>query len=122
MATGADVLLAVGYWPKYAVVEELLGTPRSLLDALAALFPPADLTLWLDLAPEVAAARRQAFSTYECGGEEPSPAAFARFQARCRQRLGMRAEEGAWLRVDAAGDEDEVAARLLAGLDRGLQP
>lgn len=110
---GGDWLVAVGYWPKYAVVEELLGTPRALVEELARLFPAPERTLWLDLDPSLAAARREAFSRYECGGEEPSPAAFVAFQERCRARLGQLAEAHGWVRVDAAGDEATVAARLL---------
>jgi dTMP kinase len=115
-AAGADVLLATGFVPKYSVVEELLGTPRPLLDALATLFPRPDVTLWLDLDPAEAAARREAYTRYECGGADPAPEAFTAFQGRCRELLATRAEAEDWVRVDASGSPDEVAARLVEAL------
>lgn len=112
-AAGADVLLATGFVPKYAVVEELLGSPRGLMEALGALFPRPDRTLWLDLDPAEAAARRERYTRYECGGSEASPQTFTAFQARCRDRLAIWAARDGWIRVDASGDPDQVTARLL---------
>ena len=119
-AAAPDVLLATGYVPKYAVVEELLGTPRDLLEALGALFPRPDRTLWLDLDPAEAAARRGTFTRYECGGAAPSAASFAAFQARCREELAARAQAGGWVRVDAGGDPDQVTARLREAVDAAV--
>lgn len=117
-AATSGPLVAVGYTPKYAVVERLLGTPGGLVEALEAQFPRPDRTLWLDLDPEVAAARKPAFTRYECGGELPSPGAFARFQARCKERLSRRAEALGWVRIDAAGEPDQVHDRLREALER----
>lgn len=112
-AEEAEVLLVVGSVPKYAVVEELLGAPRPLIEALAALFPPPERTLWLDLDPAEAAARRDRYTRYECGGSDPSAQAFTAFQARCRGRLEARAQAEGWTRVDAGGAPEAVTARLL---------
>lgn len=110
-AEGAD-LLAVGYRYKYSLVEGLLGTPPALLAGLEELFPEPDRVLWLDLDPAEAAARRQGFSRYECGGGDPGPEAFAAFQGRCRRRLAERAEAEGWVRVDGSGAPEAVTARL----------
>ncbi len=75
------LLLVDSYWYKYLANEIALGGERARLVALAALFPRPDLTLHVELAPEVAVERKGGvYSPYECGLRSPTPAHFVEFQ------------------------------------------
>jgi dTMP kinase len=83
------------------------GLPLALIDQLrtiatAGLEP--DLTLWLDLPPAQAAARRgqRAADRIEAAG--------AAFQERVHGGFTALAAGGGWCRIDAAADPDAVAA------------
>lgn len=119
---GGDLLLLVGYWPKYAAVEAGLGTPGALLQDLGSFFPDPDRTLWLDLPVSQAASRREAFTRYECGGREPGVRSFVDFQEGCRGRLEEWAFSRGWIRVEGLGDPEEVTGALLRAWEEGEAP
>lgn len=110
--SGDRVLFLSGYWYKYWVTECLLGAHEPLLEPIVRLFEEPDVTLFLDLDPAEAATRREAFSRYECGGEDPSPEAFVAFQERCRAKLLGLQGPREWVHIDAHGSEDEVFERI----------
>ena len=74
--------------------------------------PPADLTILLDITPEVSLARKTtARDAYEARTD---------LLARARDAYHMLAREPGWLVVDAAADRDTVRDRVLAALKRHL--
>jgi dTMP kinase len=74
-----------------------------------------DLTLWFDLPPEVAAARRAAAREPD-RFEQEQVAFFTRVADGYRQRF--EADPARWLRIDAAGTPAQVAAQIVAGLEQ----
>jgi dTMP kinase len=74
--------------------------------------PPADLTILLDITPDISLARKtSARDAYE---------ARADLLARARDAYLTLAREPGWLVVDAAADRDTVRGRVLAALQRYL--
>jgi dTMP kinase len=74
--------------------------------------PPADLTILLDITPEVSLARKTtARDAYEARTD---------LLARARDAYLTLARGPGWLVVDAAADRDTVRARVLAALQRHL--
>lgn len=81
-ATG-ELLLVDSYWYKYLANELVLGADHARLAALSGWFERPNLTFRIELAPRVAAARKQGvFSPYECGLRAPTEEHFVQFQAR----------------------------------------
>jgi dTMP kinase len=74
-----------------------------------------DLTLWFDLPPEVAAARRAAAREPD-RFEQEQVAFFTRVVDGYRQRF--EADPARWLRIDAAGTPTQVAAQIVVGLEQ----
>jgi len=74
--------------------------------------PPADLTVLLDITPEVSLARKTtARDAYEARTD---------LLARAREAYHTLAQGPGWLVVDAAADRDTVRARVLAALQQHL--
>lgn len=74
--------------------------------------PPADLTILLDITPEVSLARKTtARDAYEARTD---------LLARARDAYLTLAREPGWLVVDAAADRDTVRDRVLAALQQYL--
>lgn len=116
-----QVLVASGYWPKYAISEVLQGTDAVLLDSLEPFFLEPDLTLVIDVDPRTAAERRTRFSRYECGGEEPGRESFEGFQARCQELyLGTAGERG-WVVIDGTGSPEAVHAQVKKAVETALE-
>jgi thymidylate kinase len=119
---GDQVLLVVGYWPKYNATERVYGTDGALLDGLANAFPELDLLIHLDLSPEAAQARKQAISGYESAGKGKD--GFVPFQHQVREVLaGLRQAYGGdrWQTVDSAQPVDAVTADIQAIVGPWLQ-
>ncbi|MFM2056691.1 MAG: hypothetical protein RLY71_1076 [Pseudomonadota bacterium] len=74
-----------------------------------------DLTLWFDLPPELAEARRVAARAPD-RFEQEQTTFFARVAAGYRQRF--EADPARWLRIDAAGTPAQVAAQIHDGLEQ----
>lgn len=104
LADGVHVLLDNS--PYKLVARMLVGSDvdADLLRACYAGLREPDLTVLLDVSPEVALARKQGHSTLEAG-HDTSENAFVRYQNSIRQQLlGMAGQRG-WLVVDAAGTD-----------------
>jgi dTMP kinase len=117
---GNALVLVVGYWPKYNATERLYGAPAPLLDGLAASFPCLSLGLQLDLAPEVALARKTEVSAYESGGLGKE--GFLDFQRRVTQEL-ERCRVSAcasWRLIDANATVQVVAGVIENHVDEWL--
>jgi thymidylate kinase len=110
---GDQILVVVGYWPKYNATERVYGTDPALLDGLAASFPELDLLIHLDLDPATSLARKQAISGYESAGKGKE--GFIPFQTRLREVLqDLRQRHGGdrWHVVDGQNDMDTVTAGI----------
>ena len=111
---GADVVLLDGYWPKHAASEILYSGRRDLVGCISALMPRPDVTLFLDVDPEVAYRRRAGDATtplvpYECGRDPSrSEASFVRHQAATRAILRDWCSVFGWTRIDANVDTAAV--------------
>lgn len=91
-----EVILAVGWWYKYAVSEMALGGNADAVRHIFTDFPRPDAVVCLDLAPEVAAARRPNPSLYEGGGK------FLSLQRQMRPLWRqLETAEGPWTHLDA---------------------
>lgn len=73
-----------------------------------------DLTLWFDLPPALAAARRSAARTPD-RFEQEQESFFTRVAAGYQGRHD--ADPARWLRIDASGTPEQVAAQIRAGLE-----
>jgi thymidylate kinase len=117
---GDAIVLVVGYWLKYNATERAYGGDATLLDALAASFPPLSLGLHLELPPVVALARKGEVSGYESGmrGKE----GFLAFQQAVAPVLAdLRARSGmTWIGIDAEPVADEVEAAIALHVDAWL--
>jgi len=104
---GAEVVILDGYWPKHAASELLHSAQPKLVEMLCSLMPTPDLTLFLDVAPEVAYQRRIAdvetpLVPYECGLDPAcSHSAFLRHQAATRAIMLEWCSRYNWTRIDA---------------------
>lgn len=121
-----EVILLDGYWQKHAAAEIAYGAPHALVDALSAVMPTADLTLFLDVDPDIAFARRSADTVrgvvpYECGLEECTRDNFVSHQAKIRATLLRWAERDGWSVVDAGGPVDVVLDQVI-GIARARLP
>lgn len=120
-ARDGAVLIVVGYWPKYNATERAYGASPALLDALGAAFAPTALSIFLDLAPEAALARKVVVSSYESGGRGRD--GFLAFQSRVRGEIdALLAATPAygWRRIDASPAPEAVEAAIGAIVDPWL--
>jgi dTMP kinase len=114
LRTHERILVADGYWAKHSVVEELYGCDPDWIRRTVALFPQPDLTLLLDVEPELALARKRELLAYECGLDGAlRPDAFLTHQARVRARLLATAERLDWRVLSASSAPEDVIARAL---------
>jgi thymidylate kinase len=120
-----EVVLLDGYWPKHAAAEIAYSAPPSLLDALISVMPRADLTILLDVDPEVAYARRAsdprtALVAYECGQSDCSKAGFIAHQSKIRASLLPWARDHGWTVIDANRPLDAVTADVVGSVTRHI--
>jgi dTMP kinase len=119
---GADIVLLDGYWPKHAASEILYSGRRDLVEVLSAIMPRADLTLFLDVDPEVAYCRRIADTAtplvpYECGLDQNcSKAGFVCHQEATRKIMIEWSKGLKWIRIDANADRTIVADAISAAM------
>lgn len=124
---GADIVLLDGYWPKHAASEILYSRCPDLVEAAVALMPPTDLTLFLDVTPEIAYARRIADTgtplvPYECGLDENlSREGFLSHQTRSREILSRWSDFYGWSRIDADRDPQDVRDALDQAIQTALE-
>jgi len=115
------VWLVDGYWMKHAAAELEYGSDPAWLDAVVRCFPPADLTVYLDITPEEAIRRKPDLTPYECGRDPArAPAGFLTHQAKLRRRLLGWAGERGWKVVSSMQPPEHVAAELRAAVAGAL--
>lgn len=112
MNAGKPFLGADGYWYKYAFTEHLHGENLTWLEKVAAGFPRPRLVLFLDLAPELAWKRKEAFTPYECGFKEPNEANFIEFQTKLRNLFVQKAAQEGWAVLPADQPPETVANEI----------
>lgn len=108
-----DLVIWVAGWRKYHATELALGTDPKLLQGLAQAFPTPQLSLHLDLSPELALARKGGqVSAHESGGQ--GPGGFVAFQRRVAEASRQLSPQTATLTrvVDAEAPEEEVAEAI----------
>ncbi len=106
------ILLADGYWYKYAFTEALHGESLEWLQNVAERFPKPSRTILLDLPPGEAWSRKPKVTPYECGFAAPSEKTFLEFQARLRALFLDRAQKEGWDIVPADRPTVETARVL----------
>lgn len=121
----SEVVLLDGYWPKHAAAEIAYSAPPALLEALIAVMPRADLTILLDVEPEVAYERRTsdpntALVAYECGQAGCSREGFIAHQSKIRSTLLPWARDLGWTVVDANRPLDAVTAEVVEKVIRRI--
>ncbi len=123
---GMDVVLLDGYWPKHAAAEALYSGCRDLIETSIGYLPKADLTVFLDVDPEIAYERRSAdektpLVPYECGMDLAlSKEGFVRHQAKCRSILREWCDNQGWIKIDANQVPSKVHDELLAHVTHRL--
>jgi thymidylate kinase len=107
---GTDrVVVADGYWMKQAAAEVERGADEGWVLGLVSAFPRPDLTLYLDVEPHVALARKAERTIHERGGRAEGGAhAFVEHQRRVRARLLAWRERFGWEKVDAGAPIEVV--------------
>jgi thymidylate kinase len=101
-AAKPSLIIADGYWYKYAVTELALTGDTSMMRVADAMFPIPSLTVFLDVKPETALRRKKEFSAYEAGfADDKDDTAFHGFQTRIYDKwLGMRSLNPDWRILD----------------------
>lgn len=111
-----DVILANGYWFKYAATEIAHGADPDIVLALGSAFPEPDATVHLRIGIDDALGRRAEFSDYE-GGFGRDPVAF---QSRAHRALDRLGEMRGWAPLDAGDDVDALTVNALAVFDEAV--
>lgn len=116
---GDRVLVLVGYWLKYNATERVYGASPTLLDHLGEAFARPALSIYLDLPPETALARKEVVSGYESGGKGRD--GFLDFQTRVQaETQRLLAATGPWHVVDGRPDASAVESAIAAHVDAWL--
>lgn len=115
MTRNPSVIIADGYWYKYAVTELALSGDETLFRLGNELFQIPHATFFLDVPPEAASKRKASFSAYESGfSSDDKTRAFVRFQSRIYDKWQtMRTLFPAWHSVDSLSHNIESAASLI---------
>jgi dTMP kinase len=117
----ARVWLVDGYWMKHAAAELEYGCDPAWIDATVRCFPPADLTLYLDVTPEEALRRKPELTPYECGRDPGrDPAGFLAHQAKLRRRLLRWAGELGWKTVSSMQAPERVTEEIRTAVSESL--
>jgi dTMP kinase len=111
---GADhIYLLDGYWMKHAAAEIALGCDAEWVLATVRRLPAPDLTLYLDVTPEVAVQRKGSFNLMECGlRPDLGRGSFLTHQRRLRRHLLRWCDEFGWARIQATFPPQDVAASI----------
>jgi dTMP kinase len=114
-----EIVLLDGYWMKHAASEIAYGADPAWVESVASGLPPADLVVYLRLAPEVAWRRKEGRPmVYECGLDPTcSHEAFLRHQGAIQAVLDGWAQRYGWLTVDATPTPDVQLDRLMRTID-----
>jgi thymidylate kinase len=85
----SELVFLNAYYFKYFVSEKALGTDSKILEQLTAFFPKPDLTIRLMPSLEIISGRKERYSRYECGLQEPTAENFHAFQEKCLEHWDL---------------------------------
>jgi dTMP kinase len=109
-----DVVICDRYRASSVAYGEAQGLDPFWLDDIQRDLPPATITLWLDIAPEVAAQRKAANrDRYERD---------LALLARVRESYRLQASRPGWVRIAADGSKDDVAREVAQAVLPRLAP
>lgn len=111
-----DVILANGYWFKYAATEIAHGADPDVVVGLGSTFLEPEATVHLRIGVDSALSRRSEFTDYEGGfGEDP-----VAFQTRAHRALDNLGKARNWTILDAGDDVDALTVKALAAFDAAV--
>jgi thymidylate kinase len=116
--TADEVVLLDGGWAKHVATEAAMGLDEAWLSGVASGLPVPDVSVLLEVRPEVIVDRRKQHAygphaPYECGCTgELSDASFVAQMSRTAQRLAARADSEGWHRVDGEAPTQVVFERV----------
>ena len=109
-----DVVICDRYRASSVAYGEAQGLDPAWLDDIQRDLPPATITLWLDIAPEVAAQRKAANrDRYERD---------LSLLARVRESYRLQASRPGWVRIAADASKDDVAREVAQAVLPRLAP
>ena len=106
------------YWMKHPAAEVAYGLPEKFVLNIIELLPKPDLTILLDLSPELAYERKEKsgfadLNYYECGMDKTrSYNSFIQHQSKIRSQLLCWADSNKWHKIDTSRPVEEVAAAV----------
>jgi dTMP kinase len=116
------VFLLDGYWMKHAAAEIEYGCDESWVLDTVGRMPVPDLTIYLDVTPEVAVVRKKSFTPYECARRpDMDRGVFVSHQTRLRQRMLRWRDHFRWVTVSTTGGAVNVAAEVMGIIDARLR-
>lgn len=111
------IIIMDSYWYKYVVSEIGLGSKKESLYHLAKLFPVPDLTIYLDISPDIAMKRKKEISNYEKGRSigNNSEEQFLTFQKKLQPIWKEVAVKfGPWSSIQANQDSDLIIDHMFS--------
>lgn len=105
------IIIIDSYWYKYIVSEIALGVPRDFLLQAIKIFPKPDLTLYLEISPEVASQRKSHITEYEQGifSNDNGKEQFINFQSKL-QNIWKEIEfiSGPWFHISGQQSPEKI--------------
>ncbi|MBF0410509.1 MAG: hypothetical protein HQM10_24400 [Candidatus Riflebacteria bacterium] len=114
-----DIVLAEGYWYKYAFSELLHSGNSDFIEKSLSGFPIPDLVIALDASPEEIWERKPSVTLYECGFRSPSQESFVSFQSKLRKKMFEYAQIKRWSVVNVNRPASEVSADIWNLMEKG---
>lgn len=120
------VLFLDGGWQKHVATEAALGLDETWLNNLVSFFPHVDLTLFLDVRPDVILSWRkendEVHAPYECGNQPVcSDDAFLNHMKKVYRILKRQASSNNWIIINGERDAGTVLADLKSVIHEYLQ-
>ncbi|TQV78932.1 hypothetical protein FKG94_13045 [Exilibacterium tricleocarpae] len=112
--SGGTVHISDGYWMKHAASEIVYGADNDWIMNIVSDFPTPDLTLYIDIDPHVALARKKDFTSYECGKDNTNAKlSFLNHQFKIKKILNTWCTDYKWTRIDAGKEVFEVQEAIM---------
>lgn len=113
------IYLLDGYWMKHAVSEILYGCPEDWVIETIKTFPLADLTIYLDVQPELALSRKTDFTPYECGRKVNFTSDdFLTHQRKLHKEMLVWAEQHGWEKISSNQTVDDIFSKIKTKIQR----
>lgn len=111
------IFIADGYWQKHAASEIVYGCDEDWILSTSRVFPEADMTFYLRVDIELAARRKDVFTSYECGRVfKNNRESFVRHQRKVQAILDSWSIRYGWIVIDAAGEMKDISDKIIASL------